>query len=256
MGWDLAHAAGNLELRLHDWNVDFAVWCSYKYLNSGPGSIAGAFVHEKHHDTPPRELPRLAGWWGQELKDRFGMSPEWVPKRGAQSWQLSNPPVVAVVCLQAALEVHVRATQSELREKSRRLTAYLEALLSTECGVWSSEDSADSDPNAAAASAFDLTAVISPGYDQGESELARANLAPGAPVRIRQLTPRNREQRGCQISLLFSVPVKPIADALVAEGIVCDERKPNVLRVSPTPLYNSYSDVLRFVRALKRIIRA
>jgi kynureninase len=249
VGFDLAHAVGNMPLRLHDWGVDFAVWCNYKYLNSGPGTIAGAFVHARHAGASLTELPRLCGWWGQELRDRFGMSPEWQPKHGAQSWQLSNPAVVAVVCLQAALEVHTEATLPALRAKSERLTGYLEALLATECGVWSSENGTDT----AAAAAFDLTAVISPGYDAGATA---ASTAGPEGLKVRQLTPRDPAQRGCQLSLLFSGAVKPVAELLVEQGIVCDERKPNVLRVSPTPLYNSFSDVWRFVRALKKIIKA
>ncbi len=229
VGFDLAHAAGNVPLKLHDWGVDFAAWCSYKYLNAGPGCIAGAFVHSKHKDASFKDQPRLSGWWGQELKNRFAMDSVWRPKAGAQSYQLSNPPVVAVVCLQGALEVHTEATMEKLRNKSRLLTGYLEYNLRACCDVLPPSASFSSSPDASASS---------------------------KKIAIKQLTPTDPEARGCQISLLFNCNVEPINKALLEHGVICDVRKPNVLRVSPTPLYNTFQDVWNFVRTLRRVVDA
>ena len=127
VGFDLAHAAGNLELKLNDWDVDFAVWCSYKYLNAGPGGVAGAFVHERHAEA--FDLPRFAGWWGHDKDTRFLMGPEFHPMRGAEGWQISNPPIFQMAALRASLEIFDEAGMPKLRAKSEKLTGYLEYLL-------------------------------------------------------------------------------------------------------------------------------
>lgn len=223
VGFDLAHAVGNVPLRLHEWQVDFAAWCSYKYLNSGPGAIGGAFVHQMHHGS---DQLKLKGWWGQTLKDRFSMKAEHVEKPGAQSYMLSNPPVLPAVCMQASLEVHKQAGQAEMRAKSVVLTAYLEYLLREIVGATGDQDG---------------PLVVNP--------------SPTAPITVRVLTPSLPSARGCQLSLLFSCPVKSIFRALTLRGVVTDVREPNVLRVSPTPLYNTFRDVRTFVELLDEVLR-
>jgi kynureninase len=202
-GFDLAHAAGNVPLCLHDWDVDFAVWCSYKYLNSGPGAVAGCFVHERHANN--LTLPRLAGWWGNDPATRFQMrrQTDFVPRPGADGWQLSNPPILALVPLRASLGLFDEAGMPALRAKSERLTGYLLELLDA--------------------------------------------LPPG---RLEVLTPREPERRGCQVSLRVRERVPELLQALAAAGVVCDYREPDVIRVAPVPLYNTYGEVWRFARAL------
>jgi len=204
VGFDLAHAIGNLHLTLHDDGGDFAVWCSYKYLNAGPGAVAGCFVHERHAHSG---LPRLAGWWGHDPESRFRMGPEFVPAPGADGWQLSNPPILALAPLLASLEVFDRAGMAALRAKSERLTGYLEALVRAR-----------------------LDALLDV-------------LTPSAPAR-----------RGCQLSLRVRAgreQGRALFEHLQRQGIVGDWREPDVLRFSPTPLYNRYMDVWRLVRAIE-----
>lgn len=205
-GVDLAHAVGNLELALHDSGVDFAVWCHYKYLNSGPGAVAGCFVHERHAHS---ERPRFAGWWGHDQSTRFRMGPQFVPTPGADGWQLSNPPILGMAPLRASLELFDQAGMSALRAKSLRLTGYLEALI-------------------------------------------RQRLAGTLQV----ITPDDPQQRGCQLSLRVIGGLgltgrdagRALFDHLAANGVLGDWREPDVIRISPAPLYNTHADVLRFVR--------
>lgn len=198
VGFDLAHAAGNVPLRMHDWDVDFAVWCNYKYLNGGPGCVGGCFVHERH--AKGFELKRFAGWWGHDQESRFLMGPEFHPMPGAEGWQLSNPSIMSMAPLRASLELFTSAGMKRVREKSESLTGYLEFLL-----------------------------------DQRASK------------DFTVLTPREPDQRGAQLSIRIRRGERSICDRLVEQGIVCDWREPDVLRVAPVPLYNSYRDVYRFV---------
>jgi kynureninase len=203
VGFDLAHAAGNVPLRLHDQDVDFAVWCSYKYLNAGPGAVAGCFVHERHGRD--LQLPRFAGWWGNDPETRFRMQLEqdFVPQPGAAGWQLSNPPVLAMAPLRASLELFDQAGLQALRTKSLRLTGYLEWLI-------------------------------------GRIRSDRFEL----------ITPREPEARGCQLSIRVKADARGLFDRLVGEGFVGDFRAPDVIRVAPVPLYNSYHQVWRFAQVL------
>ncbi|MGA9305958.1 MAG: kynureninase [Candidatus Sulfotelmatobacter sp.] len=199
VGFDLAHAAGNLELRLHDWGPDFAVWCSYKYLNGGPGCVAGCFVHERHGRD--WELPRFAGWWGHDEQSRFEMGPDFRAMPGADGWQLSNPSIVSLAVLRASMAIFHEAAMERLRAKSVSLTGYLEFLL-----------------NQKASPAFSI------------------------------ITPREEDRRGAQLSIRISQHGRALCKKLAQEGIVGDWREPDVFRVAPVPLYNSYHDVFRFVR--------
>jgi kynureninase len=204
VGFDLAHSIGNMQLALHDWNVDFAVWCSYKYLNSGPGAIGGVFVHERHAHA--YDLPRLAGWWGHEKASRFAMPDEFKPIPGADGWQLSNMPILSTAPMRASLRLFDEAGLPALRKKSLRLTGYLETLL--------------------------------------EAELRD---------RVTIITPRDPEARGCQLSLRLHRPrdaARAVFDALCRRGFIGDWREPDVIRVAPIPLYNTYTDVWDFVRTL------
>ena len=211
VGFDLAHAAGNLELQLHEWDVDFAAWCSYKYLNAGPGGIAGIFVHERHARS--FHLPRFAGWWGHDKETRFQMGPDFIPLAGAEGWQLSNPPIFQLAALRASLEIFDEATMPALREKSVKLTGYLESLL----------------------------------------KLIETD-------RIEIITPSDPKERGCQLSIrvmaetraVASVPLatRSLFEKITERGVIADWREPDVIRVAPVPLYNSFGDVFRFSEIL------
>jgi kynureninase len=205
VGFDLAHAAGNLHLHLHDWGPDFAVWCSYKYLNGGPGCIAGCFVHERHSRN--WELPRFAGWWGHDEATRFRMGPQFQPMAGADGWQLSNPSILSMAALRASMDIFDEAGIERLRNKSVSLTGYAESLL-----------------------------------QEGTSG--------GFSV----ITPREPFRRGAQLSLRIGKNGRAVCDALAADGIICDWREPDILRVAPVPLYNRYSDVYRFVQRFTALV--
>ncbi|MCU1290529.1 MAG: kynU [Acidobacteria bacterium] len=206
VGFDLAHAAGNVELKLHEWNADFAAWCSYKYLNSGPGAIAGAFVHERHAES--FDLPRFAGWWGHEKETRFLMGSEFVPIRGAEGWQLSNPPIFQLAALKASLDIFEEAGMNNLFEKSSELTGYLEFL-----------------------------------------------LADIKDERVSVITPANPQERGCQLSIRVKNSDKTLFKAVSDKGVIADWREPDVIRVAPVPLYNSFTDVFRFAEILKDCLK-
>jgi kynureninase len=201
VGFDLAHAAGNIELKMHDWDVDFAAWCSYKYLNGGPGAVGGAFIHERHADA--FDLPRFAGWWGHDKETRFLMGPTFRPIPGAEGWQISNPPILQMAALRASLEIFEDAGMSELVKKSQKLTAYLESLI---------DDIADD--------------------------------------RISIITPRDPNQRGCQLSIRVKDADRSLHERIVAKGVFADWREPDVIRVAPVPLYNTFGDVFRFAEIL------
>ena len=206
VGFDLAHAAGNLFLQLHDWDVDFAAWCSYKYLNSGPGGIGGIFVHEKHAES--FNLPRFAGWWGHDKETRFLMGDEFVPIKGAEGWQISNPPIFQLASLRASLDIFEEAGMQNLREKSVKLTNYLEFLLSEI-------------------------------HDE----------------RIEIITPKDENERGCQLSIRVKNADKTLYKSITKHGVIADWREPDVIRVAPVPLYNSFVDVHKFVEILKGCLK-
>jgi len=206
VGFDLAHAAGNIELRMHDWSVDFAAWCSYKYLNAGPGAVGGVFVHERHANN--LDLPRFAGWWGHDKETRFQMGPNFKPIPGAEGWQLSNPPILQMAALRASLEIFEEAGMKNLTEKSRKLTGYLEFLLG------------EIDDN-----------------------------------RISVITPSGPNQRGCQLSIRVKGANKTLYQQISTHGVIADWREPDVIRVAPVPLYNSFADVYGFSEILKECLR-
>lgn len=208
VGFDLAHAAGNVTLKLHDWGVDFATWCSYKYMNSGPGNISGVFVHERHAEN--QDLPRFAGWWGHDEGERFKMEKGFKPMFGADGWQLANSNVLALAAHQASLDIFEEAGIQNLRKKSEHLTGYLEYLIR---------------------------------QISGQSRV------------LEIITPKNTNERGCQLSLLVNKGGKAVFDALYEASIVGDWRHPNVIRVASTPLYNSYLDVYQFARILEQSLQ-
>jgi len=203
VGFDLAHATGNVILKLHEWNVDFAAWCSYKYLNAGPGAVGGVFIHEKHVSNP--EIHRFAGWWGQDKETRFQMRHEFKAIPTAEGWQLSNAPVLSMAALRASMEIFEEVGMEKLRAKSEKLTGFLEYLLS--------------------------------------------QLPDSLPVEL--ITPANPAERGCQLSLRTFAEGKKIFQRLSDNGVICDWREPDVIRLAPVPLYNSFEDVFRFVELLK-----
>tara|TARA_B000000475_G_scaffold24464_1_gene19336 strand:+ start:566 stop:1816 length:1251 start_codon:yes stop_codon:yes gene_type:complete len=201
VGFDLAHAVGNIELFLNEWGVDFAVWCSYKYLNSGPGSVAGVFIHEKHHNN---NLERFAGWWGHDKESRFKMPDKFIPINTAEGWQLSNPPILSLAAVRASLSIFDEVGMQALIKKSKILTSYLDYLLS-------------------------------------QIETDRINI----------ITP---DDRGCQISISVKNGNKDLFNKITERGVIADWREPDVIRVAPVPLYNSYIDVYKFFKILEDIL--
>lgn len=215
-GWDLAHAAGNVPLQLHDWNVDFAAWCTYKYMNSGPGGIAGMFVHERHGKVEYDEnnqaafRPRLSGWYGGDQKGRMQMDNNFRPSPGASGYQVSNPSVVDLTSLLGGLSVFNQTSMSDIRKKSVKITAYLEFLLLE-------------------------------GTDSTKA--------------FKIITPSDPEARGTQLSVLLKPGrIETLMEMLDVACIVVDKRKPDVIRVAPVPLYNTYAEVWKFVQIFKQAL--
>ncbi len=209
MGVDLAHAVGNVPLSLHDWNVDFAAWCTYKYLNGSAGNVGGAFVHERHATA---ELPRFGGWWGHDKERRFLMEPGFTPIPGAEGWQLSNAPVMGMAVLHTALQMFDEVGMPALRAKSLALTGFLEHVL-------------------------------------------REVLSRQTRIALELITPADPARRGCQLSVRLVGGDKTLFDALTAAGVITDFREPDVIRLAPVPLYNSFDDVWRFGQILERVLQ-
>ena len=206
VGFDLAHAVGNVPLQLHNWGADFACWCSYKYMNSGPGGISGIFVHEKHFDNP--QLKRFAGWWGYRLDKRFLMAPGFDPAKGAEGWQVSTSPILLMAVHKAALDIFEKAGGlDELRQKSVLLTGYLEYLIQ------------------------------------------QINRKHGEDL-FMIITPKDPEIRGCQLSIVCKRDGKATFNYLAKNGVIGDWREPDVIRLAPVPLYNSFKDVYEAARHL------
>lgn len=210
VGFDLAHAAGNIPLQLHNWNVDFAAWCSYKYMNSGPGGIGGAYIHERYHND--ESLPRFAGWWGYDKGTRFLMQKGFNPTRSAEGWQLSTPSALLYAAHRAALELFMEAGFDRLQKKRKLLNNWLWFLL---------------------------------------DEL---NDRQTEPV-IEFITPRQEEERGSQVSMLMLQQGRQVFDELARAGVIVDWREPNVIRLAPVPLYNTFEEVWQFTNILRQILQ-
>ena len=211
VGFDLAHAAGNVMLSLHDWGLDFAAWCGYKYLNSSPGGVSGFFVHERHAND--KTLPRFAGWWGHDKESRFQMTPGFHPIPGAEGWQLSNAPVLGMAAQLASLEVFERAGMDRISQKRTLLTGYLEYVI---------------------------------------LNVSKKNQA---LCSIEIITPSDPKRRGAQLSLLLHGKGKEVYEELTNRGVLTDWREPNVIRVAPAPLYNSFEDCYWFGKYLEEAIQ-
>jgi len=205
VGFDLAHGAGNIQPNLHDIGADFAVWCTYKYLNSGPGSIGGCFVHEKHIKSTT--IDRFVGWWGHNKDSRFNMRVGFDPTPTADGWQLSNPPILSLAGTRSSLDLFEKAGFDNLREKSIKLTGFLEFLI---------------------------------------DELKDSSIS--------ILTPRNASERGCQLSIQMKNADRSLFEKLTAKEVVADWREPDVIRIAPAPLYNSFTDVYEFIQQLKHCL--
>ena len=209
-GFDLAHAAGNADLQLHKWNVDFACWCSYKYLNSGPGAIGGVYIHERHHNDS--SLSRFAGWWGYDQATRFKMEKGFKPMQGAEGWQLSTPSFMLYASHKVALDIFEQAGWDKIKAKRDLLKEYLWFLLNT----------------------------------------VNDNVSDKI---IEFITPANGKEKGCQVSMLMLKRGREIFDSLEKNGVMVDWREPNVIRLAPVPLYNTFGEVWRFADILKSIVK-
>ncbi len=209
VGFDLAHAAGNINLKLHEWDVDFAAWCGYKYLNSSPGGVSGLFVNERHLGN--KELNRFAGWWGQEKETRFLMEEQFKPIATAEAWQVSNAPILGMAAHRAALEMFAEIGMEALCEKRDALTGYLEFIIND----------------------------ISSRYEDVNFEI---------------ITPKEKSERGAQLSILAHGKGKSLFDYITQEGVVADWREPNVIRIAPAPMYNNFDDVYRFGQILEQAL--
>lgn len=209
-GFDLAHAAGNVELNMHNWNADFACWCSYKYLNSGPGGVGGVYIHEKHAGNT--NIPRFAGWWGYTKETRFNMDKGFKAIPTAEGWQLSNAPVLSMAAHKASLDIFEEAGMEKLHEKRKKLSGYLHFIL---------------------------------------NEINQ--LAEEKPIEI--ITPSNENERGCQVSMFMLKNGKEIFKELTKQGVIADWREPNVIRIAPVPLYNTFEDIWRFGNIIESILK-
>ncbi|MEK6772862.1 MAG: kynureninase [Bdellovibrionota bacterium] len=202
VGFNLAHGAGNLHLKLHDWNVDFAVWCSYKYVNSGPGGLAGAFIHENHLNK--KTIPRFEGWWGTKKESRFKMGPDFEALPTAEAWQLSNPPIFQLASLRASMEIFDKATMEKLSQKRNHLTSFMEWNLQTKLGS-----------------------------------------------NIEVVTP---PERGAMLCVRVKKDPKHLLEVLKSRSVILDFRYPDILRMTPAPLYNSFEDVHRLIEIMKEAL--
>lgn len=208
-GFDLAHAAGNIPLKLHEWDVDFACWCSYKYLNSGPGGVGGVFIHERFHRD--KHINRFGGWWGYDKATRFKMEKRFNPMPTAEGWQLSTPSLLLYASHKAALDIFEQAGLEDIRAKQKLLNKYLWFLL---------------------------------------DEINKSS----SKKTIEFITPRNEDERGCQVSMLMLDRGKEIFDELSRRGIMVDWREPNVIRVAPVPLYNTFEEAWKFANVMNSIL--
>jgi kynureninase len=222
VGFDLAHAAGNIKLKLHEWNVDFACWCTYKYLNSGPGSVGGVFIHQRNLNNP--ETSRFAGWWGHDKASRFKMEKGFVPMPTAEAWQISNAPVLSMAAHKAAVDIFDEVGMDALVAKAENLTGYLEFVIDeinkTRVAIGKKQETGESNQD-------------------GFLEI---------------ITPREKKQRGCQISIVAHGRGKDLFNKLTQSGVIADWREPNVIRCAPVPLYNSFEDVFRFGEILRSVL--
>jgi kynureninase len=209
VGFDLAHAAGNLKMDLHEWNVDFACWCSYKYLNSGPGGVSGVFVHERNLDN--KTIPRFAGWWGHDKQTRFKMEKGFIPMPTAEAWQISNAPVLSMAAHKSSIDIFDEVGMDRLVNKAEKLTGYMEFVV----------------------------------------DEINKNINPQLEI----ITPRDKKQRGCQLSIVAHGRGKNLFNELTKNNVVADWREPNVIRCAPVPLYNSFVDVFKFGEILRSALK-